>query len=483
MASRNPLSVILDQNKLTGPNYSDWIRNLKIILTYEKIAYTLDKTPPKEAPVNTTPDELEKLEKWLDHNLQVRCYMLASMSNELQRWHATVKELMTARMRDGASVHEHGIKMIGLIEKLLSLDLVISHELSTDIILLSLPSSFDNIVVNFNMNKLEATLEKLVNVLANYEATMKNEKSVFLMGSSSGSKKGPKKKGKKRSAPMKNIKPNKKLRPTKPNQSEHVCFHYNKPGHWRCNCKKYLAQKRSDKARRHSSSAADPLFFFLTSLHHVAGRLLFGPSSPLSSTGSRPSLCPSADAPLPMPPPSTDCDFLSSDTLCPHLQPRALADLGGKVTIFERKCRPSLCPSANTPLPTLLHSTGRDFLSSDTLCPHLQPRALADLRGKVVVIRLLFGSNLHSVFDPLPCYGSWSRDLRGRGEWYSFFGVHLFTNFRWLVVLLTSESPLLEFRQCSFQQGGSCCGVPLLQQPNLCPAAMILAVDQQEAEN
>ncbi|XP_042396440.1 uncharacterized protein LOC121986540 [Zingiber officinale] len=245
MASRNPLSVILDQNKLTGPNYSDWLRNLKIVLASEKIAYTLDKTPPKEAPINATHDELEKLKKWSDHNLQARCYMLASMSNELQRRfeetvdakdihihlqelygaqthsvkHATVKELMMDRMRDGASVHEHGVKMIGLIEKLLSLDLVIPHELSTDIILLSLPSPFDNFVVNFNMNKLEAILEELVNMLANYKATMKKEKSIFLVGSSSGSKKGPKKKGKKRSAPMKNIKPNKKPRPTKPNQS------------------------------------------------------------------------------------------------------------------------------------------------------------------------------------------------------------------------------------------------------------------------
>ncbi|KAG6474241.1 hypothetical protein ZIOFF_068166 [Zingiber officinale] len=137
---------------------------------------------------------------------------------------------MITRMRDGASIHEYGVKMIGHIEKLVKLYLVIPHELSTDIILLSLPSSFDNFVVNFNMNKLEATLEELVNMLVNYETTMKKEKYVFLVGSSSRSKKGPKKKEKKRSAPMK-IKPNKKPRPTKLNQSEHVCFHCNKPGH------------------------------------------------------------------------------------------------------------------------------------------------------------------------------------------------------------------------------------------------------------
>ncbi|XP_042452596.1 uncharacterized protein LOC122037204 [Zingiber officinale] len=140
-----------------------------------------EDAPPKEAPVNATADKLEKLEKWPDHNLQARCYILASMSNELQRRfeetvdatdihkhlqelygthtcsgrHAIVKELMAARMRDEASVHEYGVKMIGVIEKLLNLDLVIPHELSTDIILMPFPSSFDNFVINFNMNKLE----------------------------------------------------------------------------------------------------------------------------------------------------------------------------------------------------------------------------------------------------------------------------------------------------------------------------------------
>ncbi|KAG6511540.1 hypothetical protein ZIOFF_029608 [Zingiber officinale] len=71
------------------------------------------------------------------------------------------------------------------------------------------------------MNKLEATLEELVNMLANYEVTIKKEKSVFLAGSSSRSKKGIKKKGKKRYAPMKKIKPNKKPRPTKPNYTNY----------------------------------------------------------------------------------------------------------------------------------------------------------------------------------------------------------------------------------------------------------------------
>lgn len=55
--------------------------------------------------------------------------------------------------------------MIGLIEKFVSPDLVILDDLLTNILLLSLPSSFDGFVMNFNMNKMEEILEELVNGL------------------------------------------------------------------------------------------------------------------------------------------------------------------------------------------------------------------------------------------------------------------------------------------------------------------------------
>ncbi|XP_073138691.1 uncharacterized protein [Henckelia pumila] len=71
----------------------------------------------------------------------------------------TVKALMTTRMREGTSVHEHGARMIGYIEQLVSIDMVLPHELLVDFLLLSLPDSFDGFVVNFDMNKIEATLE------------------------------------------------------------------------------------------------------------------------------------------------------------------------------------------------------------------------------------------------------------------------------------------------------------------------------------
>lgn len=47
---------------------------------------------------------------------------------------ATTKELMTLRLREGALVHENLIKMMTLVEKLANLDVVLSAELSLDII-------------------------------------------------------------------------------------------------------------------------------------------------------------------------------------------------------------------------------------------------------------------------------------------------------------------------------------------------------------
>ena len=47
MASSLSLRSILDANKLTGPNYVDWLRNLKIVLSKEKLSDILD-TPALE---------------------------------------------------------------------------------------------------------------------------------------------------------------------------------------------------------------------------------------------------------------------------------------------------------------------------------------------------------------------------------------------------------------------------------------------------
>ncbi|GAV86320.1 LOW QUALITY PROTEIN: zf-CCHC domain-containing protein/UBN2_2 domain-containing protein, partial [Cephalotus follicularis] len=88
------------------------------------------------------------------------------------------RKLFKAQMLEGASVHEHGLKMIDMIEQLAQLGFVMDHDLYVDLILTSLPKSFSQFLVNFHMNKLEVTLSELIAMLRTAEADFDSGKSM-----------------------------------------------------------------------------------------------------------------------------------------------------------------------------------------------------------------------------------------------------------------------------------------------------------------
>ena len=85
MASSLSLRESLDSNKLIGPNYVDWLKNLKIILTQEKLSYILDVAESQEIGDDAIEEDVSTYSMWKNDSLTVKCIMLASMSNELQR--------------------------------------------------------------------------------------------------------------------------------------------------------------------------------------------------------------------------------------------------------------------------------------------------------------------------------------------------------------------------------------------------------------
>ena len=54
MSSNVNLRSILDTNKLTKPNFLEWLRNLRIVLKVEKIAYVLDEPLPKSLAIDAS---------------------------------------------------------------------------------------------------------------------------------------------------------------------------------------------------------------------------------------------------------------------------------------------------------------------------------------------------------------------------------------------------------------------------------------------
>ncbi|KAL6521375.1 hypothetical protein OROGR_017944 [Orobanche gracilis] len=84
----NPLAILLEKNNLTGPNFVDWICNLMIILSFEALGYVLEADiPAPPGRTRASQEEIEHHEKWVTDDVKVRAYMMASMSNELQRAH------------------------------------------------------------------------------------------------------------------------------------------------------------------------------------------------------------------------------------------------------------------------------------------------------------------------------------------------------------------------------------------------------------
>ena len=270
------LHNILEANKLTGVNYSDWLRNVKMVLQIQKVAYILE-TPEPKVNEQSSAEERTEADQWKQDEMLAKCIILTSMSNELQRQHENLdsgsimlrlkelyaepdrtaryeilSELFGTKMKEGESVQIHVLKMIDLIERLAQLGFVMDHDLGIDLVLQSLPPSYAQFVLNFNMNKLEVSLPELLNMLRTAEHSVSKEKgkSVMVVSSSkSTGKSSGTKKNKKNTIKKKNFKAKGKAKKSSKaeSKSEAKCFHCGKAGHWKRNCKEYLEKIKNAK--------------------------------------------------------------------------------------------------------------------------------------------------------------------------------------------------------------------------------------------
>jgi hypothetical protein len=167
------LRSVLEKEKLNGTNFIDWYRNLRIVLRQEK-------------------------KKHCNDSLDVSCLMLATMSPDRQKQYEHVdaytmieglrgmfqnqarterynisKSLFACKLAESSPVSPHVIKMIGYIETLDRLGFELHPDLATDVILQSLPASYEPFILNFQMNGLDKTLSELYGMLKTAEESIK----------------------------------------------------------------------------------------------------------------------------------------------------------------------------------------------------------------------------------------------------------------------------------------------------------------------
>ena len=137
MANSLSLRSLLDNDKLTEPNFDSWYQKLKIVLEHERILYILTNQAPEELVANAPRAARDTYMKWLNVRMTMHCVIWTAMNDELSRKfedaqseeiiqmlnesfgtskdterHKISCAVFNIRMREGASVTNHVLYMI-----------------------------------------------------------------------------------------------------------------------------------------------------------------------------------------------------------------------------------------------------------------------------------------------------------------------------------------------------------------------------------
>ncbi|KAL0411561.1 UNVERIFIED_CONTAM: Retrovirus-related Pol polyprotein from transposon RE2 [Sesamum latifolium] len=232
----------METNKFNGTNYTDWLRNLRIVLDFENQSYVLDKTLPTALPEGSSPEERLTFEKWHEDNRKI------------------CRDKRILRDQDGRGIvcAESWGQDAFPYGKLEDLKVGLSNDTYIDVILQSLPPSYDPFIVNYNMNGLEKSIHELINMLVQYEAMTHKSEPAVLVGEAStskakgkGARRWKRKKGKgtavtatastRGTSAAPKGKGKGKVRGSQRSKANDVCMHCQGKGHWKRECPQFLS--------------------------------------------------------------------------------------------------------------------------------------------------------------------------------------------------------------------------------------------------
>nr|GEW31135.1 hypothetical protein [Tanacetum cinerariifolium] len=156
-----------EKQKLTGPNFIDWYRQLRILLSFEdKLNYLEHLIPaalvPAQAGQQVAPEALAAHAAWVKGSKEIVGLMLMTMDSEIQRNIENLRQ----------SVSSYVLKMKSYIDNLERLGNPVTTGLGVSLILISLHEEFDGFVHNYNMHNMGKTINELHAMLKLHEQTL-----------------------------------------------------------------------------------------------------------------------------------------------------------------------------------------------------------------------------------------------------------------------------------------------------------------------
>ncbi|GJT49537.1 retrotransposon protein, putative, ty1-copia subclass [Tanacetum coccineum] len=305
------LKTFFEREKLTGDNFNDWYRSLRIVL---RVAGTYDylyKPCPDEPPANAAENVKAAWKAEYKIHSDVACLMLGKMSPALQRQfelyfpqamlnelrkmfekpqaveiYDLVDTLHSCKQAPGKSVSAHVLEMKGYMDQLQALGKPYDNDMAINLINRSLNKDFGDFVRNFNMHCVGKTVSDLHALLIDFEKGLKDKAPTpQVLAIQKGRVNKPKpqanKKGKGKGKADKNkqvvaYQPKPKQNPPQKKENpkkDQACHHCNVVGHWKRNCPLYLEELRTNKNKMAEHGAAASGNLFMIELFNLTHKL------------------------------------------------------------------------------------------------------------------------------------------------------------------------------------------------------------------
>ncbi|GKD31924.1 hypothetical protein Tco_1242702, partial [Tanacetum coccineum] len=147
--NNSTIRLIILAETLTGSNFTNWYRNMRIVLRYEKKQRFVEQPiRPATDPATADPDTIDKYYESVNIEQEVACLMLS---------------------KDGQSVCSYLLKMKSYLDALERLGYAMLNELGVSLILNSLNKEYDLFVQNYNMHSMGKMIAKLHAMLKLHE--------------------------------------------------------------------------------------------------------------------------------------------------------------------------------------------------------------------------------------------------------------------------------------------------------------------------